>query len=173
MFEVGKIGAFTIYDLWYSRGIERFADGRDFKSVLVWTGPDQIYEIATNIRRGSEFPNEELVNLDGEPILVVRSHDGGNNNRIYERLYMFRPTGPGTPDFGPVYEAAEKLTPTNMSSRRAINDYSSMTYTVDTARNDLNLPPVAVQQRGRITVTYHFFDGHAVVIGSNYEPYLQ
>jgi hypothetical protein len=102
----------------------------------------------------------------------VRSHDGGNHNRIDETLYMFRPSGPEMPSFGALYEAAKKLMPTNMGIRTAINDYASMTYVVQAYRNDLNLPPVTVNERGRITVEYRLVDGRAVVIRSKYEPYL-
>jgi hypothetical protein len=170
LFEVGKIGAFTIYDLWYTRGFGPSPNERDFKSVLVWTARDRFYEIDTNIRRGYEFPNEEIRTVDGQQILVVRSHDGGNDRWISERLYMFRPAGPA--DFIAVYQAASKLMPANMGMLTMHNDYASMTYLVETYRKDLNLPPASVQERGRITVDYRFVDGRAIVIRSKYEPYL-
>jgi hypothetical protein len=56
-----------------------------------------------------------------------------------------------------------------MSMSSSTNDYTSMTYTIETYRNDLNLPPIMVSEGGRITVTYRFLDGHAVVTSSKYE----
>jgi hypothetical protein len=136
----------------------------------VKTAADQYQEIDVSMRRGDLFPASEIVNLDGEQILVAKSHDGGNHNRIDERLYMFRPSGLETPDFKAVADAVAKLTPPNMSVRTWTHDYASMTDHVETYRNDLNLPPVAVQERLRISVAYKFVNGHAVVTSSKYEP---
>jgi hypothetical protein len=167
--EVGKIGGFTIYDLWYRRG--NLYPNNDLRSVLVETAPDQFREIDTSIRRGETFPSSEIVTLDGEPILIAKSHDGGQNNRIYQNLYMFRGSGPVPPDFRAVRQAAAQLMPANMSIRTETDDFASMTYVVEAYRNDLNLPPVTVKERGRITVTYRFVEGRAVVTSSKYEPH--
>jgi hypothetical protein len=171
--EVGKIGAFTIYDLWYHRGNGFSYPNQDLRSVLVKTADDEYREIDTNIRRGDLFPKSEIVTLDGEPILIAKSHDGGQNGWIYEHLYMFRPSGPETPDFSAVDQAVATLLPENMSIGIATNDYSSMTRRVETYRNDINLARVLIKERGRITVNYRFVDGRAVVIRSTYEPYLR
>jgi hypothetical protein len=166
--EVGKIGEFTIYDLWYGRGSY---PNLEVRSVLVETATDQYREIDVQVRNGDIFPASEIVKLDDEQILIAKSHDGGNNNNIYEALYMFRPTGAERPDFKAVDRAVKELMPANMSTRTAANDYASMTYRVEAYRNDLNLPPVSVTQRVRIAVTYRFFEGHAVVTSAKYEPY--
>src|SRR5580704_1101607 len=159
---IGKIGEFTIYDLWYSRNGFSYPDA-DVRSVLVSTAPEQYREIDVTIRRGVTFPSSEIVEMDGEPILIAKSHDGGNHDRIDEALYMFRRSGPEQPDLKPVSKAATELMPANMSIRTATNDYAAMTYVVETYRNDLNLPTVSVKERGRITVTYRFADGRAAV----------
>jgi hypothetical protein len=170
--EVGKIGKFTIFDLWYQRE-GRFYPDFDVRSVLVKAGDDQYREINVQVRFGSLFPASELINLDGESILIAKAHDGGNHNRIDETLYMFRPSGLETPNFKAVGDAVAKLKPSNMSIRGWTHDYATMTDLVETYRNDLNLAPVSVTERARITVTYRFVMGHAVVINSNYEPYSQ
>jgi hypothetical protein len=175
--ELGKVGGFTIYDLWYRRDGSFYQAGAvasaDVRSVLVKTDADQYREIDVDVRIGDLFPASEIVNLDGEPILIAKSHDGGNHNRIDENLYMFRPSGLETPDFKAVGETVKKLTPPNMSLRVWTHDYATMTDLVEIYRNDLNLPPVAVQERVRISVTYRFVNGHAVVTSSKYEPYSQ
>jgi hypothetical protein len=167
--EVGKIGEFTIYDLWYRRG--NLYPNNDVRSVLVETAPDEFREIATAIRRGETFPSSEIVTLDGEPILIIKSHDGGNNDRIDKTLYMFRKDGPELPDFTAVRQAAIKLMPANMSIRTETDDFASMTHVVETYRSDLNQPPVTVKERGRITVSYRFVEGRAVVTNSKYEAH--
>lgn len=173
--ELGKAGEFTIYDLWYRRDGSFYQTGTtataDMKSVLVKTARDQYREIDIDVRIGDLFPASEIVSLDGEPILIVKSHDGGNHNRIDERLYMFRPGGLEMPDFRAVGDTVKKLIPPNMSVRVWTHDYATMTDLVEAYRNDLNLPPVAVQERVRISVTYRFVNGQAVVIGSKYEPH--
>jgi len=108
--EVGKIGGFTIYDLWFSRNGFPYP-GPDLRSVLVKTATDQYREIDVHIRRGVAFPGSEIVQLGGEPILIAKSHDGGNHNRIAEALYMFRQSGPEPPDFKAVGRAATELMP--------------------------------------------------------------
>jgi hypothetical protein len=175
--ELGKAGEFAIYDLWYRRDGSFFQTGTvataDVGSVLVKTAADQYREIDVDVRSGDLFPPSEIVILDGDPILIAKSHDGGNHNRIAENLYMFRPSGLLTPNFEAVAATVKKLTPPNMSVRAWTHDYPTMTDLVETYRNDLNLPPVDVQERVRISVTYRFVDGRAVVTGSKYEPYSQ
>jgi hypothetical protein len=84
---------------------------------------------------------------------------------------MFRDGGLETPDFSAVRQAALELTPTNMSIRTTEDNFTSMTYTTELYRNDLNLPIVSITQRARVTVNYRFLDGRAVVTSSKYEPY--
>jgi len=143
------------------------------RSILVKTAVDQYREINVQSRFGSSFPASAVINMDGEPILIAKSHDGGNHNRIDEILYMFRANGVETPDFKAVGDAVTKLKPPNMSVRTWTHDYETMIDLVETYRNDLNLPPVSVTERGRITVTYHLSNGRAIVTGSKYEPYSQ
>jgi hypothetical protein len=118
------------------------------------------------------FPSSEIVEIDGELILIARSHDGGNHDRIDEALYMFRQSGPEQPDLKSVSKAATELMPANMSIRTATDDYAAMTYLVETYRNDLNLPAASVKERGRITVTYRFAEGRAIVTSAKYESYV-
>jgi hypothetical protein len=173
LIEVGKIGEFAIFDLWYAR--ERgFYPDFDMRSVLIKVDEDLYREISVvEVRRRESFPSSEVVNLDGESILVTKFHDGGNHNRIDETLYLFRPSGLEKPDFSSVAEAVRKLKPPNMSGVIDENDYESMTYMWELYRDDTNLPRVAVQERGRITITYRFVDGRAVVTSSKFEPYSQ
>ncbi len=146
--EVGKIGGFTIYDLWYRRG--NLYPHNDVRSVLVETAPDQFREIDTSIRRGDTFPSSEIVTLDGEPILIAKSHDGGQNNWIYQNLYMFRAGGPESPDFTAVRQTAAKLMPANMSIRAATDDFASMTYVVEAYRNDLHQLEITSSNERRV-----------------------
>lgn len=168
--EIGNVGAFRIYDLWCYRDADN-PNEPSLRSILVKTAGDQYREINVRKLHGSLTPSSEIVNLGGEPILVAKSHDGGNHNRIDEQLYMFRPSGIVAPDFKAVNETAAKLTPTNMSVRGSVDDYTAMTVLVELYRNDLGLPPVSVTERARILITYRFVNGRAIVISSNYTPY--
>jgi hypothetical protein len=172
--EVGKIGNWTIYDLWYWRDGPSYGPAYpnfDLRSVLVKTAADQYREINVQVRNGGVFPPSEIINLDGEPILIAKFHDGGNDSNIYETRYMFNASGLAAPDFSAVGEAVAKLKPPNMSGVIAKDDYPSMTFTLELYKNDTTLPRVDVKERGRITVTYRFVDGRAVVTSSKYEPY--
>lgn len=171
LIEVGRIGEFTIYDLWYSRGIPFPYPGPDVRSVLVKTGADEYRELDVRLRLGYAFPASAIVNLDGEPILIVKSHDGGNHNRIDREYYMFRQGEPARPNFQDVGRAVRELTLGNMAVLTRADDYDLMTVVVELYRNDLNLPPALVTERGRITVAYRFVDGRAVVTSSKYVPY--
>jgi hypothetical protein len=167
---IGKIGEFTIYDLRYSRNGFSYPDP-DLRSVLINTAPDEYREIDVYVRRGVMFPSSEIVEVGGEPILIAKSHDGGNHSWIDEVLYMFRQSGPETPDFKAVGLAVTDLKPPNMSILTARDDFPAMTYVVEMYRNDLNLPTVFVKERGRITVTYRFVDGRAIVTGAKFDRY--
>ena len=109
--------------------------------------------------------------LDGEPVLIAKFHDGGNHNWIEKTYYMFRANGWLELDFREIGRATAKLMPPNMSVRASIDDYESMTQILELARNDLNLPLVAVKERGRIIVSYRFVEGRAVVTSAEYESY--
>jgi hypothetical protein len=165
--ELGEIGDFTIYDLWYAR-LQR---GRDLRSILIKTGPDEYREVNVNFCRQPTYPASEVVDLDGEKMLLVEYHDGGNNSNITKTPYVIGPAGLERPDFSAVGKAiSDLMPPKNMSVRHWNDDYESMKIVIDFYRNDTNEPPVMVQDRGCLTVTYRYFQGHAVVAGSNYEP---
>lgn len=167
--EVGKIGDFTIYDLWYSMGA--YGTGRELRSVLVKTGPDEYREIDVSFCR-IVFPESEIVDLDGEKMLIVIFHDGGQHSSYMKTPYVFGPEGIKEPDFSAVEKAIGNLMPPkNMSVALWTDDYAAMKVAVLFNRNDTNQPRMFVQDWGCITVTYHFFEGHAVVTGSNYEPF--
>jgi hypothetical protein len=172
--EVGMIGVFTIYDLSYKRTGTSVLDP-DLRSVLIKTGADQYREIDVVVRRNYFWTglalNSEIVTLNGESILIAKSHDGGNDNNIFQERYMFRQSGWETPDFRAIGNAVRKLMPANMSFRASEEDFASMTYTAYTYRSDLPGPPVSVKERGRIIVKYRFVNGHAVVTSARYEPY--
>jgi hypothetical protein len=167
MVELGEIGEFTIYDLWYAR----FQHGRDLRSVLIKTGSDEYREVNVNNCGSPTYPASEVADLDGEKMLIVEYQDGGQNNNITKTPYVLRPSGLEPPDFSAVGKAINDLIPPkNMSVRHWNDDYSAMKVVIEFYRNDTNQPPVMVVDRGCITVTYCYFQGHAVVTGSNYEP---
>lgn len=171
--EVGKIREFTIYDLWYSTGEDHDPGDPSLRSVLVKTATDQYREVNVAMRWGREFPASEIVNLDGEPILIARWNNGANASRTYDTLYMFPPSGSETPDFKAVDEAAAKLKPANMSVYWDKNNYALLTYTAELYTGDVNLPRIMVREHGLITITYRFVDGRAIVTSSKFEPYSQ
>jgi hypothetical protein len=169
--EVGKIGGFTIYDLWYSRGNGTYPPDPSLRSVLVKVAADRYREMDVQIRWGAIFPASQIGKLDGEPILIANYHDGGNHSSVHQRLYMFRAGGWETPDFKAVDEAVAKLKP-DMSVLDSTNDYTSLTYVWQVYKTP-GLPRGPINEHGQITVTYRFVDGHAVVTSSKYEPYSQ
>lgn len=176
LLEVGEIAGFRVYDLWYTRHYwGQYDVGWDARSVLVQTGVDEYRELqATELSGtvGKPTAPSEILSQGAQPFLVVVYHDGGNNAFFYKTPYIFGPDGPRKVDLSPVENAIAALTPPNMGLRISVDDYTKMTSTVELYRNDTNGPPVSVNERGRITVTFRFVDGRAVVTSSKYEPYL-
>jgi hypothetical protein len=166
--EIGKIRQFTIYDLWYRRGGFSYPNF-DVRSVLVKTAPNQYREINVQARFGEYFPASEIVNLDGEPILIAKSHPGGNHHWIVQTLYMFSRSSPETPDFRAVADAAAKLLPPQMAVRWVDDDLASMTYSED-IWNDFNQMPTLPEDGSRIVVKYRFVDGRAIVTSATLRP---
>ncbi len=173
LIEIGKIGELTVYDLWYTRGV--YSEGhRDLRSILIQTGPDEFREFDVHdfFTAYNLYLPSEIVVLDGDPLLIVEYHDGGNNNHIYKTPYFFRENGPEKADFSAVAKAIKALIPPYMSVRGSEDDYASMQSIVELYRNDTHEALVSVKERARVTITYRFFDGHAVVTGNTYQPYF-
>jgi hypothetical protein len=173
--EIGKIEEFTVYDLWYSTGMFNTPGQRDVRSVLIKTGEDEYRELDVFELFGYPdlFPASQIVEMDGEQLLIVGAHNGGNNNHIFKTPYIFRENGPEKADFSAVDKAFNALIPPYMSIRGSEDDYASMTSIVELYRNDTHEAAVSVKERARITITYRFFDGHAVVTGNTYQRYSQ
>jgi hypothetical protein len=172
--EIGRIGGFMVYDLWYSTGMYNTPGQRDLRSVLIKTGSDEYRELDVFELFGypDAFPASQIVQMDGQELLIVEAHNGGNNNHIFKTPYIFREGGPEKADFSAVDKTVKALLPPYMSIRGSDEDFASMETIVELYRNDTHKPPVAVKERARITITYRFLDGHAVVTGNTYEPYF-
>jgi hypothetical protein len=99
------IGALMVYDLSYMRLGVPDSDAK-LRSVLIKTGADQYREIDVVVRRNYFWTgvdlDSEIVTLNGEPILIAKSHDAGNHGRIDTQLYMFQKDGWENPDFSAV-----------------------------------------------------------------------
>jgi hypothetical protein len=105
-------------------------------------------------------------------MLIVESNDGGNNSNVFKTPYIPRPNGLENPDFGAVGKAITNLMPPkNMSVGHWNDDYEGMRVVIGFYRNDTNQPPTDIRDFGCLTVTYHYFQGHSFVTGSNYEPF--
>jgi hypothetical protein len=172
--ELGKIGDFTVYDFWYSREASNHDSYYgDMRSVLVQTGEDEYREIDVKTRYGpgDPFPPSEVIDLDGEPVLIIKYHDGGNHTWIETRVLLLRQSGPEKADFREIGDAVSQLTPAGMSGLRADDDFPSMTYSEMVYRPETYDPGHGVMEGGRITITYRFHGGRAVVTTSKYEPF--
>ncbi len=173
--EIGKIGEFTVYDLWYTTGFIAPPGKPDLRSVLIKTGDDEYRELDDWETWGALdfFPASKILEMDGQQVLIVGAHDGGNDRNIWNTPYIFSEGGPEKADFGAIDKAIKALIPPYMSVRGFEEDFASMEKIVELYRNDTHEPPVAVKERARITITYRFLDGHAVVTGNTYEPYFK
>jgi len=80
---VGKIGAFTIYDLEYIIN-EGDASSR-VRSVLIESAPHQLHEIHVrgNMPLGTLFPSE-ILNTGQLSVIKVKFDDGGIYHDVYE-----------------------------------------------------------------------------------------
>ncbi len=167
--EVGKIGELAAYDLWYSTGT--FAPY--LRSVLIETGPDEFRELDVWRPDGplDVNPASRIVQLDGQQVLNVGVYDGGNN--INSAPYILRATGAEKADFRAVANAVEHLTPSYMTRYQLRQDFATRTTTAELYRSGTNKQPESVRNWARITITYRFLDGRAVVTGSTYEPYTR
>jgi hypothetical protein len=160
-FNLGTLDRFTVLEIWYPR----------MRSILVQTGADRYREIDVFVRRYLGFPSSEVLKPDGQQVLIVRSHDGGNNTYVFERVLRIHNGAPEVINFAAIDEMVTKMMPAHMSVRIWSNDYASRTYEVHLTRNDLGLPLVMVEDRGTITIRYRLAGNRAVVRDAEYEGY--
>jgi hypothetical protein len=104
---VGKMGAFTIYDLEYFFSFNVTSPG--MRSVLVETAPNQFHEI--HVRDSSGFatlyPTRILV-AGWQSVIKVKFDDGGNYRFVYEDYFVIKDGEAVLLDFEPVFQAAER-----------------------------------------------------------------
>jgi len=167
---LGTAGAFVILELTYVKDGPAYPN-QDVKSIVLRTNTGQYREIDVRDRHGNAFPDSTLLDVHGIPVLDVRSHDGGQNILIEHRLYTFDAAGANLIDLSPVEAAVKAVMPANMSIRLFDDDFAAGAHYVAAYRNDLNLPPAAVKERARITISYRLDGTHVVVTGSQFEPF--
>jgi len=102
-------------------------------------------------------------------MLIAKSHPGGSHRWIEQMPYIFRASGPETPDFSAVTEAVAGLMPPRMKLRYLTEDYAAMTH-IEDINNDFSQMRVLPYDDGRIIVKYRFAGGRAIVTSSTLEP---
>jgi hypothetical protein len=158
---VGRIANFKIFDMWYRRDGYRYPYF-DIRSVLVKTSADEYREINVQARFGEYFPASEIAKLDGEPVLIAKSHFGGHSP-FHQTYYLFRESGAIVPDFRDVHDAVAKLMPPDMRGRDIKDELGSY---IEEIWNQYRQEPLFPLDGAKIIVTYRFVDGRAVVTDS-------
>jgi len=176
---VGKIAAFTIYDLDYFLGgnpwfgSDDVNQGRpDLRSVLVNTGPEQFREILVQRNLGGTIYPAVLLDAGQQKVLKTEYWSAGHPGSREEAYFAFSESGPQLLDFTPVYEAAAKVVPENMNMFRLAEefDFGTLSWTIPTEWLDARTNPAHCCGGGRIKVTFRLDPGRVIPIGAAYEP---
>ena len=89
---VGKIGPFTIYDLYYFYCYDDscYDDKRvrGERSILVGSGSNQFHEIEFTGRGGAIY-SSEILKVGSQQVLKTKSDDGGSYHFVYEDYFAF------------------------------------------------------------------------------------
>ncbi len=163
---VGKIGRFTVYDIFYYFGDE---EEPGWKSIVVQTGLNayrEIYHDQPNEGR----PNPSfLVHADKQPVLCVV--DNVYRWDAEEQCFWFNPDGLVRIDFAPIWKAAQKAAPTG----RRVWEYAVKAKT--TFRN--MVLPVALRDqdtgnccdvKGVVNVHFRLDQGRVIVMDARFDP---
>jgi hypothetical protein len=113
---VGTIRGLRIYDVFYRFNGE---GSRDWKSILVRTGPDNYREIYHNQPNEGVANPSFLIKIGEETALGVK--DNEYRLDVMEAYWCFNASGPEQLDFEPVWEAAGKVIPKGYSIIELLN----------------------------------------------------
>ena len=163
---VGKIGAFTVYDLEYFGGDE---PAPFLRSVLVETARNRLHEIHLwEILSGGELYPSEILHAGKQPILAVRSYEGNMYYIVDEEYFIISADGVLLLDFEPVMEAAGAVIPADRSTHPGAweYDFQSMVFQAQTEPNLTGL----VCCDGHVEVPFRIEQGRVIAGKATYFP---
>jgi hypothetical protein len=167
---VGRIGAFTVYELLYFSGPESQAY---LRSVLVETAPRQLHEI--NVQEAASpmalFP-AEILRIRQQSIVRVAFDDGGMDRIFYEDDVIISQGGTVLLNFEPVYKAASLAVPKGMDTYQPTTkiDFESLLFTIETEKTSRNVGAKMACCEGHIEVPFDIKEGRVIAGKGKYFP---
>jgi hypothetical protein len=154
---VGRVGSLTIYDLeYYFEGIG-MDDQPAMRSVLIGKSQGQLHEIhVKQTGPTGTLDQPEILRVGREAILKIKSDDGGIYHFVNEDYFLLSERGAILLDFGPVFEAAEKVVPEDMVTYQPTSkfDFAALMFHVQTERRDVNIGRKVSCCEGRVEVPF-------------------
>ena len=152
---IGKIGALTVYDLYYYFP-DVDPDRPGMRSILVGATRQQLHEIhvADNSPLGTLFPTE-ILHVGNQGILKVKADDGGNFHIVK-----------------PVFDAAKKAVPNHMVTYQPTSqfDFDAPLFRIQTEKRDVNIGPKVACCEGRVEVPFRIERGLVIAGQATYFP---
>ena len=160
---VAMLGEISVYDLFYYFGgnVEP-----EWKSLLVRTGPDEYREIYHDQPTSGKVENSFMIEA-GESTLVGVV-DEVHKQEEQEHYFLIDQRGVIRLDFGPVWDAAQKLVPDVEVMRGHVNgrrNFPAMAIPVGLIDPERN----RCCGKGVVTVAIKLDRGRVVVIGTKYD----
>jgi hypothetical protein len=167
MQEIGPIGGFTAFDLFYLNGDlpEPFA-----RSVLVRTAPNQLREIHIGANR--VYFRTQIVEAAKQHIIKVKSDDGGNPRFVYEYYFVLLKEGAVFLDFAPLIEAAAKVAPSDVITYQPTSEFDleSLIFRIATETRNLTMGAKVSCCEGRVEVPFKIQQGRVIPGVAKYFP---
>src|SRR5262249_35438735 len=131
-------GAFTVYELEYTRSNAFPYWSRNFRSVLIEGSAEQFHEIKVECKiEGRVVAPVELLDLEGTQVLHFRNHDGGYYTSFEDSFFLLTASGLEPLDFKTVmYEAVSKAIPKGLEAYDTTSefDFTNSTWRINTQR---------------------------------------
>jgi len=169
---VGRIGAFTVYELLY------FSGGDESKpylrSILVETAPNQLHEIHVQEAAGSLmtlFPTE-ILSVGQQSIIRVKFDDGGMYHIFYEDYIVIFQDGTVLLNFEPVFKAASLVVPKGMDTYQPTTrvDFENLLLTIETEKISRDVSAKVGCCEGHIEVPFVIKEGRVIAGKGKYFP---
>jgi len=164
---VGKIGAFTIYDMEYLFDLDY--PGPHMRSVLVETPRHEVHEIIVQekVPNGTLFPSK-ILPAGRQRVLSVRFDSGGMHHDVAEDLFVVLPSGEVLLDLKPVIQAAREAVPRGMEidPRSSYCDLKALVFRGTTGPDSM----VSPYCEGHVEVPFRIEHGRVLAGKAAYYP---
>jgi hypothetical protein len=94
----------------------------------------------------------------------VKFDDGGNYHEVNEDYLAILVNGPLLLDFQPVFQAAEKVVPSDMETYQPTSqlDFELLLFSIQTVRRNVNVSPKLACCEGRVEAPFRIEPGRVV-----------